>query len=118
MDTGEVQRFVSQAVGASITAQTATQMRMITGGNPAYVRQLLGQYPADHWSTEAPLLRVPDDWHAALLRRCPEAEQRKMRELLLATALVSYDDGPQPLTLLESIPVSYTHLTLPTTPYV
>ena len=103
MDTGEVQRFVSQAVGASITAQTATQMRVITGGNPAYVRQLLGQYPADHWSTEAPLLRVPDDWHAALLRRCPEAEQGKMRELLLATALVSYDDGPQPLTLLESI---------------
>lgn len=98
LDTEQIQRLVSNRLGAEISSRTATEIRRATGGIPHLVQQVLSVYPADHWRQPDPMIRIPEQWRESLHQR---TEGLDIQPFLLAACLTSYADAPPSLALLE-----------------
>ena len=98
LDTEQIQRLVSNRLGAEISSRTATEIRRTTDGIPHLVQQVLSVYPADHWRQPDPMIRIPEQWRESLNKR---TEGLDIQPFLLAACLTSYADAPHSLALLE-----------------
>lgn len=100
LNAEEIQDFAMDHIGARLSPMTAVGMHTITGGRPAYIRQLLDESSSEHWRQQHPLIVIPESWRARLRQKTGDKDLTKV---LQAAALIHSDPSAIDVDLVEHL---------------
>lgn len=100
LNVEEIQEFAMEHIGARISPVTAVSIHSITGGRPAYIRQLLDEASSEHWRQQHPLIKIPESWQDRLRQKTGGCN---LTEVLQAAALIHSDPFAIDVDLVEHL---------------